>query len=110
MSDHAANDTQASTGSHDDDSTTSSTLAPNTPIGFYKRLAAWLTLYDQKSYFKDKVESFQAAGPAANEPEFTIKKVVRTLTELNNKTTTSSGAADLIYDALAAAHQHAKTR
>ena len=164
MSDHAANDTQASTGCHDDDSTTSSTLAPNTPIGFYKRLAAWLTLYDQKSYLKDKVESFQAAGPAANEPEFTnakterktvdinelraytslqdwlqdndpeenylaqrdaavdilgplldertrlIKEVVRTLTELNNKTTTSSGAADLIYDALAAAHQHAKTR
>jgi hypothetical protein len=164
MSDHAANDTQASTGSHDDDSTTSSTLAPNTPIGFYKRLAAWLTLYDQKSYLKDKVESFQAAGPAANEPEFTnakterktvdinelraytslqdwlqdndpegnylaqrdaavdilgplldertrlIKEVVRTLTELNNKTTTSSGAADPTYDALAAAHQHAKTR
>ena len=150
---------QASTGSHDDDSTTS----PNTPIGFYKRLAAWLTLfYDQKSYLKDKVESFQTAGQAANEPEFTnaiterktvdinelraytslqdwlqdndpegtflaqrdaavdtlgplidertrlIKEVVRTLTELNNTATNSSGAADPAYDALAAAHQNAK--
>jgi hypothetical protein len=71
MSQHAANDAQASTGSHDDDSTTSSTSPPNKAIGFYKRLAAWLTLYDQKSYLKDKVESLQAAGPAANEPEFT---------------------------------------
>jgi hypothetical protein len=33
-------------GSHDDDSTTASISAPNTPIGSYKRLAAWLTLYD----------------------------------------------------------------
>ena len=53
------------------DSTTSSTSAPNTRIGFYKRLAAWLILYHQKSYLKDKVESYQAAGQAANEPEYT---------------------------------------
>ena len=158
----ANDDAQASTGSHDDVSTTSSTSAPNTPIGFYKRLAAWLTLYDQKSYLKDKVESFQTAGQAANEPEFTnaiterktvdvnelraytslqdwlqdndpdgtflaqrdaavdtlgplidertrlIKEVVRTLTELNNMATNSSGAADPAYNALAAAHQNAK--
>ena len=162
MSDHAANDAQASTGSHDDDSTTSSTSAPNAPIGFYKRLSAWLTLYDQKSYLKDKVESFKTAGQAANEPEFTnaiteqktvdineihaytslqdwlqdndpegtfvaqcdaavdtlgslldetkrlVKEVVRTLTELNNTATNSSGAADPAYDALNATHQHAK--
>ena len=46
MSDLAANDAQASIGSHDDDSTTTASIsAPNTPIGFYKRLAAWLTLF-----------------------------------------------------------------
>ena len=34
MSDHAVNDAQASTGSHDDESTASSTSAADTPIGF----------------------------------------------------------------------------
>ena len=50
----AANDAQASTGSsHDDESTASSNSAADAPIGFYnKRLAAWLTLYDQKVYLK----------------------------------------------------------
>ena len=134
--------------------------APNKTINFYKRSAAWLTLYDQKSYLKDKVESLQAAGPAANEPEFTnaiterktvdinelraytslqdwlqdndpdgtfvaqrdaavdtlgplldertrlIIEVVRTVN--NTATNSSSGEADPVYDALAAAHQHAK--
>ena len=46
----AANDAQASTGIRDDDSTTSSTSQPNKTTRFYKRLSAWLTLYDQKAY------------------------------------------------------------
>ncbi len=74
MSDQAApiaNDAQASTGSNDDESTTSSTSQTNKTMRFYKRLTTWLTLYDQKAYLKDKVESLQAAGPAANEPEYT---------------------------------------
>ena len=163
MSDHAANDAQASTGSLDDESTTSSTSQPNKTTRFYKRLAAsWLTLYDQKVYLKDKVESLQSAGPAANEPDFTnavterktvdikelraytalqdwlpdndpdgtflairdaavetfgplldertrlIQEVVRTLRELNETATNSSGAPDPTYDARAAAHQRAK--
>ena len=163
MSEHAANNAQAPTGSHDDDSTTSSTSPSNKTIDFSKRLAAWLTLYDQKPYLKDKVESLQAAGPAANEPEFTnavterktvdinelractslqdwlqdndpegtflaqrdvavvetlgplldertrlILEVVRTLRELNNTATNSSGAPDPAYNARAAAHQYAE--
>ena len=162
MSVQAANDAQASTGSHDDDSTTSSTSQPNKTTRFYKRLSVWLTLYDQKAYLKDKVESLQAAGPAANEPDFTnavterktvdinelrayaalqdwlqdndpegtflalrdaavetfgplldertrlIKEVVRTLRELNDTATNSSGAPDPTYTARAAAHQQAK--
>ena len=145
-----------------DDSTTSSTSQPNKTIRFYKRLSTWLTLYDQKAYLKDKVESLQAAGPAANEPEFTnavterktvdinelraytalqdwlqdndpdgpllvlrdaavetvgplldertrlIQEVVRTLRELNDTATNSSGAPDPTYTARAAAHQQAK--
>jgi hypothetical protein len=162
LASQAANDAQASTGSHDDDSTTSSTSQPNKTTRFYKRLSAWLTLYDQKAYLKDKVESLQAAGPAANEPDFTnavterktvdinelraytalqdwlqdndpegtflalhdaavetfgplldertrlILEVVRTLRELNDTATNSSGAPDPTYNARAAAHQQAK--
>jgi hypothetical protein len=37
-----------------------------------------------------------------------IQEVVRTLRELNNKATNSSGAPDPAYNACAAAHQHAK--
>ena len=161
MSDQAADDAQASTGSHDDDSTTSFTSQPNKTTSFYKHLSAWLTLYDQKAYLKDKVESLQAAGPAANEPDFTnavterktvdinelraytalqdwlqdndpegtflaqrdaavetfgplldermrlIKEVVRTLRELNDTATNSSGAPDPTYNERAAAHQQA---
>ena len=157
----AAND-QASTGSHDDDSTTSSTSQPDKNTRFYKLLSTWLTLYDQKSYLKDKVENLQAAGPAANEPDFTnavterkivdikelraytalqdwlqdndpdgtfltlrdaavetfgplldertrlIQEVVKTLRELNDTATNSSGAPDPTYNARAAAHQQAK--
>ena len=159
----AANDAQASTGTQDDESTTSSTSQSNKNTRFYKRLSTWLTLYDQKVYLKDKVESLQAAGPAANEPEFTnavterktvdinelraytalqdwlqdndpdgtflilrdaavetvgplldertrfIQEVVRTLRELNDTATNSSGAPDPTYTARAAAHQQAKT-
>ena len=163
MSDQAANDAQASTGSHDDDSTSLSTSAPNAPIGFYERLSAWLSLYDQKMFLKDKVDTFKAAGPVANEPELTnaiteqktvdinelraytslqdwiqdndpegtffvaqlqaaalnlgpllderthlMKEVARTLAELNNTATNSSGAADPVYDILNTAHHKAK--
>ena len=83
MSDQAANDDQASTGSHDDDSTTSSTSQPNKTTRFYKRLSVWLTLYDQKAYLKDKVESLQAAGPAANEPDFTNAVTERKTADIN---------------------------
>ena len=159
----AANDAQASTGTQDDESTTSSTSQSNKNTRFYKRLSTWLTLYDQKAYLKDKVESLQAAGPAANEPEVTnavterktvdinelraytalqdwlqdndpdgtflilrdaavetvgplldertrlIQEVVRTLRELNDTATNSSGAPDPTYNARAEAHQQAKT-
>ena len=84
MNEHAANDAQASTGSHDDDSTISSTSQPNKTIRFYKHLAAWLTLYDQKAYLKDKVESLQAAGgPAANEPDFINAVTERKTVDIN---------------------------
>ena len=78
----AANDAQASTGSNDDDSTTS-TSRTNKTMRFYKRLSTWLTLYDQKAYLKDKVESLQAAGPAANEPEFTNAVTERKTVDIN---------------------------
>ena len=79
----AANDAQASTGSNDDDSTTSSTSQTNKTMRFYKRLSTWLTLYDQKAYLKNKVESLQAAGPAANEPEFTNAVTERKTVDIN---------------------------
>ncbi len=91
MSDHDANDAQASTGSHDDDSTTSSTSAANTPIGFYQRDAA-----------------VDILGPLLDERTRLIKEVVRTFTELNDMATKSSSAADPTYAARAVAHEHAK--
>ena len=72
MSDHDANDAQASTGSHDDDSTTSSTSAANTQIGFYQRDAA-----------------VDILGPLLDERTRLIKEVVRTFTELNDTATKS---------------------
>ncbi len=63
MSDQAANDGAASTGSHDDDSTISSISAADVQVKIFNWLAAWLTLYDQKVFLRDKVEGIQAAGP-----------------------------------------------
>ena len=40
-------------------------------------------LYDQKPYLKDKVESFQAAGQAAKEPEFTTAITERKTVDIN---------------------------
>ena len=71
MSDQAANDAQASTGSHDDESTTSSNAAVEAPNNFQQRLAAWLIAYDRKNFFKAKVEGIQATGAEPNSPDLT---------------------------------------
>ena len=47
-------------------------------------------------------------GPLLDERTRLIIEVVRTVN--NTATNSSSGEADPVYDALAAAHQHAKTR
>ena len=89
MSDHAANDAQASNGGHDDDSTTSSTSAPNTPIGFYKRLAAWLAHYDQKSYLKDKVMNPSSQMQSPSKKQWTSMRFAPTRpSKTGYKTTT----------------------
>ena len=41
----------------------SSISAADVPVKFFNWLAAWLTLYDQKVFLRDKVEGIQAAGP-----------------------------------------------
>ena len=107
MSNHAANDAQASTGSHDDESTASSTSAPDTPIGFYKRLAAWLTLYDHNLYLKDKVEGLQAAGPTSNEAAFTDAVVTERKQELRAHTSLQDWIQDHDPDGILMAQRNA---
>ena len=60
MSDQAANDAPASTGSHDDESTTTSSHAGEEAPR--QRLAAWLTAYDRKIFLKVKVEGRVSHG------------------------------------------------
>ena len=54
-----------------DDSITSSILAANVPVSFFKRLAAWLSLYTQNVFLRDKVEGLQMAGPPISSADLT---------------------------------------
>ena len=74
MSDQAANEAQASIGSQDDASTSSSHSKEEAPSNFQKQhlAASWLTAFDRKLlYFKDNIESMQATGAESNSPAFT---------------------------------------
>ena len=69
MRDQTANDAQAFTGSHDDESTKSSHALEEAAPNLQQRLAAWLTVYDRKIFLKAKVEGIQAAGADLNSPD-----------------------------------------
>jgi hypothetical protein len=73
MSDQAANEAQASIGSQDDASTSSSHSKEEAPSNFQKQhlAASWLTAFDRKLYFKDNIEGMQATGAESNSPAFT---------------------------------------
>ena len=84
MSDQAANDVQASTGSHDDESATSSHALQEAPPNFQQRLAAWLTVYDRKIFLKAKVEEgLQAAGAEPNSPDLIEVVTKRTTADID---------------------------
>ena len=73
MSDQAANEAQASIGSQDDASTSSTHSKEEAPSNFQKHYlaASWLTAFDRKLYFKDNIEGMQATGAESNSPAFT---------------------------------------
>ena len=54
------------TGSHDDESTTSSHALEEAQPNFQQHLAAWLTVCDRKIFLKAKVEGLQATGADLN--------------------------------------------
>ena len=75
----------------------------------YTSLQDWLQDNDPEGTFAiQRDAAVDTLGPLLDDRTRLMKEVVRTLAELNNTATNSSGAADPVYDALNTAHQHAK--
>ena len=74
----------------------------------YTSLQDWLQDNDpEETFLAQRDAAVETLGPLLDERTRLIQEVIRTLRELTNTSTNSSGTPDPAYTARAAAHQHA---